>query len=656
MASDQVIEEIKQRLDLVEYIGRAVDLKRAGRNYKACCPFHVEKTPSFIVFPHTQTWHCFGSCGEGGDLFSFLQKREGLAFGEALQQLAREAGVELEAQSERQQEARRSRDRLLALCDAGARQFQTWLRELDAAEGCRSYLVQRGISEEMIGRFGIGYAPDRWDALLGVLTERGYRPEDLAAVGLARLRDDGGFYDAFRGRLMLPIRDERGRVVGFGGRALGAEQTPKYINSPQTPLFDKGRLLYGLDLARERVRVAERAILVEGYLDVIAAHQHGYGETVATLGTALTSGQIALLARYTPNLVLALDGDAAGQRAAERALEAVLDHQTEARRRRRQAMQRGRSGRGVIEGDLRVVPLPEGKDPDDLIRQDQPEWERRLEQAQPVVDFLISVRLQGTDLSDPVQKARIAAEILPFVKGIESALVQGHYLQRLARLLRTDEDALRQEMAALPAPNRRARPDEGPPPLEPPAGYDDPLEPEEQDDPQRAPAVAPSGPPLEGYLLFLFLERPELMGWAQEAGLTSDMWSLTSHRQIYEALRERPPVSPAHLEEFAASLDRPVAARLAAIVEEHGALPAIDEETWEREGRDLLDQFVIAFLQRQIAHISSLLHDLAESPGAEQDELRTTQERMDDLERARRARQRAISARRERAVESTLTD
>ncbi len=662
MASDRVIEEIKQRLDLVEYIGRTVELKRAGRTYKACCPFHLEKTPSFVVFPHTNTWHCFGSCGVGGDLFSFVQKREGLSFGETLALLARDAGVEIAEESDTQRAVRAERDKLYALCEAAALQFQAWLRDLPAAQGCRDYVARRAIAPETIQRFGLGYAPDSWDALLAVLTERGYTAQDMALVGLVRERDNGGFYDALRDRLIFPIRDVRGRVIGFGGRALHAEQMPKYINSPQTPLFDKGRTLYGLDLAKDSIRNAERAVLVEGYMDVIAAHQANFTNVVASLGTALTGEQLRLLNRYSPNLVLALDADDAGQKAAERGLEAVLNLQREARQARWERARQGRERASDVEGDIRVLVMPAGYDPDDLIRESPAQWERLIGEAQPVMDYLIGKRLGGVEITDPVQKARVAAELLPFIAEIDSTLVRDHYLQRLARLLRTDERTLAQEMVALqgqrraaprPAPPRDSAPDGPPPP--PPLddyGYEMGEEGYGEDDflpsppDEAAPLVAAEEPrTLEAYLLYLFVEQPPFLAQAQALGIRPDMWEQTEHRQLYQSLCDSPPESAAHLEEFVEELEPPVARHLRRIVHFYATHPPIMREEWEEESFTRLQDFLIRFDERQARQLHYLLDDLQRTLEADPQELRDLLQQKARFDQSKLRRQRLLHER-----------
>jgi DNA primase len=618
MAGDRVVEEIKQRLDLVEYIGRTVDLKRAGRTYKACCPFHAEKTPSFIVFPHTGTWRCFGACGEGGDIFSYVQKREGLTFSEALRQLAQEAGVALEEESEAQREARAERERLLAVCQAAMEQFQSWLRELPDGQHCREYVASRGITKEMIQRFNLGYAPESWDALVTTLTGRGYNIADLLLLGLARERDNGGFYDVLRDRLVFPIRDVRGQVVGFGGRALHADQVPKYINSPQSPLFDKSRTLYGLDLAKDAIRAQERAVIAEGYMDVIAAHQMGFTNVVASLGTALTAEQVRLLRRYSPHVTLALDADAAGQKAAERGLETALNFQKQVRNARWERARHGRGTASDVEGDVRILRLPEGLDPDDLLRNSPERWEALVDGALPVMDFLIQQRLKGLSLDDAVQKAQVASELLPLIAESDSSVVRDHYLQRVARLLHVDERILAQELAKHLGQRKRApqslppQPhafDEPPPPdYDGWESYERPEQPLEILESEQSGGLQPAS--LEGYLLYLFMEHPRLLELATAYEVRPDMWDRTEQRQLYDALLRIRPAGAAQLEEFLEELDAPVAGEAKRILGYFSAQPAVPHEETENEAQVKVIQFLIRHHERQARHLHFMLDDM----------------------------------------------
>ena len=475
-----VTDEIKSRIDIVELIGSSVQLKKAGRNYKGICPFHSEKTPSFVVFPDSQNWRCFGACGEGGDIFNFVMKREGWDFPEALRVLAETAGVELEPLTERQAGDHEQRDRLRGLLANAAHFFHQQLLEAPEAEFCREYVAGRGLSAETAEQFGIGYAPNRWDALSKWLIELGYTEKDLVDGGLVIVRDEGGSYDRFRNRLVIPIRDARGQVVGFGARGLDKEAIPKYLNSPQSELFDKSSLLFGLDLARRTIRETEQAVIVEGYMDALQAHQAGFTDVVAQMGTALTEEQLKLLSRFATRLVLALDPDTAGQMATDRGRE-VIERVSKAAA--EQATQDGRwdfdsaerdsravrtiefDARGMIHHesrlgfDIRVLVLPEGQDPDDLIRDHPDEWVRLVENAYPIVEYVIQTTVAGQNIDDPKVKSKVAEHITPIINDIANPVERSHYMQRLARLLKVDERALFPEVAAPAASkgSRRAR-------------------------------------------------------------------------------------------------------------------------------------------------------------------------------------------------------
>lgn len=444
-----VIDEVKQRIDIVELVGQYVSLQRAGRNFKALCPFHSEKTPSFIVFPEQQSWHCFGACASGGDVFTFVMKRENLEFSEALRLLAERAGVALSGPSDEQEDARRQR--LREANEAAARYFHQALLSSSAGQVARDYLASRGLDEPTIEGFELGYAPSSWEALKEHLTGRGFSEEELLTAGLL-VEGERGPYDRFRGRLMFPIRDGQGRVVGFGARALD-DGLPKYLNTPQTPIFDKGALLYALDRAKEHIRRQELAVIVEGYMDVIAAHQHGLGNVVASMGTSLTERQVNLLKRYTRNLALALDADVAGSEATLRGVQVAAD-----------ALDKMEvpvpDWRGIIRhqealaADIKVIPLPSGKDPDQVIRSDPHFWQQLVAQATPVLDHLFGAVTSKLDMSQPRQRSQAVSELLPLVAAVPDQVVRAHYLQRLARLAQVDEETLRLQLRRRP-PSRR---------------------------------------------------------------------------------------------------------------------------------------------------------------------------------------------------------
>ena len=428
------VAEIKSKLDPVEYIGRSVRLTKSGRNFKGLCPFHSEKTPSFYVFPDRGTWRCFGSCGEGGDVFTFVQKRENGDFRDALRVLARDAGVELTAGSAEQ----RSRlDRLASLVSTSVDYYQQQLQRPEAALA-REYLeLKRGILAPALAAFHIGWAPDTWRGLRDFLTSRGYDDREMIAAGMLVQPESGAQpYDRFRGRIIIPITDERGVFIGMGGRGLHGEE-PKYLNSPQSDLFDKGRTLYGLQLAGKEIRETGVAVVVEGYMDVIGPWQAGFRNVVASMGTSLTERHAALLRRFTKKVVLAMDPDAAGLAAAERAGGLLLSLESP------EAMARSaRSADAVTEGsdlDLRVAPLPPGKDPDDITREDPEIWRNAIDNARPFTEFLIS-RTLGSKKPDSASEARrVVDRLRPILNTVKSPVERGTYIQRIARFLDVSE-------------------------------------------------------------------------------------------------------------------------------------------------------------------------------------------------------------------------
>ena len=388
--SSQILDEIRSRVDMIELVGQSVNLKRAGENWKGLCPFHTEKTPSFTVNPKRGIFHCFG-CGVGGDAFGFLMRQDRLGFPEAVRTLAQRAGVELPTQRTPETDGKlEGLRRVMAL----AAQFYTdalWAKEGAKAQ---AYIESRGVDLEVARRFGLGYAPDGWNALLSHMAKEGVTDAELVSAGLVLPRQNSpGFYDRFRGRLLFPIRDLQARVVAFGGRAMGAEE-PKYLNSPETPLYVKGQMLYALDVAREGMRQKNRAVVVEGYLDCLMAHQHGFTETVAALGTAFTSAQLGLLRRYADEVVSVFDADAAGQKATSR-LEEML---TDVMDLRNLGWSVSRTGSFEKAGyfPIKVAVLPEGHDPDSFLRAEGAQaLQSRLDAARSILDFVLEGARRG---------------------------------------------------------------------------------------------------------------------------------------------------------------------------------------------------------------------------------------------------------------------
>ncbi|HEX7103478.1 MAG TPA: DNA primase [Nitrolancea sp.] len=454
MAND-VVEQIRERIDIVELIGQQVNLRKAGRNFTGLCPFHQEKTPSFVVFPENQSFHCFG-CGAGGDAFGFVMQHEHVDFRQALEQLAARTGVELRpaAPPPPPEEVERH-ERLARANSVAANWFAHVLWNTEAGEPGRQLLERRGVDRTTAERFKLGYAPESWDALQNVMIKRDFSPRDLVSAGLAIEREGGdGSYDRFRARLIFPIQDKEGHVIGFGGRALG-DAMPKYLNTPQTPLFDKGANLYALHLAQDAIRREREVIVVEGYMDAIAAHQFGFENVVASMGTALTSAQVRLVRRSVDRILLALDSDTAGQMATLRGLDVLRDGLTEADRPVADTAGLVRFER-TLKTDIRIVKLPSGKDPDELIRKDVDAWRSAVAAPVPLIDYYIDTVIGSTPPVDPREKSELTRRIAPVLREISDRIVQSHYVGEVARRLQIDERLVLSTNATTP--NRHPRP------------------------------------------------------------------------------------------------------------------------------------------------------------------------------------------------------
>jgi DNA primase len=441
-ATMSTIDEIKSRLDIIDLVSESVQLRRSGKNYTGFCPFHSNtRTPAFVVWPETGTWRCFGECNEGGDIFKYVMKKDGLDFPGALRVLAERAGVELQPYTPEQQDQVEENERLRNLLEESVTFYRHHLRNTTGGENALAYLHHRGLTDETIEAFGLGYAPDSWDAAAVHFTSKGYTGQELLDVGLASERDSGGVYDRFRNRVVLPIRDEVGRMTGFGARTLDPEGLPKYLNSPQTDLFDKGKTLFGLDRARREIRAKDQVVIVEGYMGVLAPHQHGFTNVVATMGTALTEHHLRMIKRFTRRIILAMDSDAAGMKATLRGLEVArqtLDREGEIQFDARGLLRQ----EARLQADIRVTTLPLGMDPDDVINRDPDEWERLIENARPVVIHVMETLAADQDLDDPKVKTGIASQVMPLIEDLPSPIERDTYRQRLARLLRVDERSL----------------------------------------------------------------------------------------------------------------------------------------------------------------------------------------------------------------------
>jgi DNA primase len=432
-----VAAEVKSRLNIVDVVGETVSLRKAGATFKGLCPFHGEKTPSFVVTPSRDSWHCFG-CGLGGDVFSFVMQRDGVPFPEALKQLAAKAGVELDERS-RRDDVRKAR--LREVMEAAIAFYHAVLTKSKSGQPALDYLRGRGFTDKTIETFQLGWAPGGWDTMGRQLHERRQiRPEELAEVGLATARQNGrGFYDRFRARVIFPIRDQNGAPTGLGGRILdtatddGDGYNPKYLNSPATPLFDKSRTLYLIDKAKGPIRRTDKqAVIVEGYTDALMAHQAGFDNVVASLGTALTPGQVALLTRYATRIALAYDVDPAGEKAGTfgvQALEGLIG-------------QLAGSETGVELDEVRVVRLPDGKDPDEVVRETPDRWREEVRTAEPIVDYLIDFQARQFDLKTPGGKARFVDAVMPTIRSVPNPVMRDAYLGRVRQASGVEERVL----------------------------------------------------------------------------------------------------------------------------------------------------------------------------------------------------------------------
>lgn len=452
------IDEIKAKINIEDLVADSVQLRKTGKNLTGFCPFHSNtRTPAFVVFPETGTWRCFGQCNEGGDIFGFVMKKEGWDFSEALRHLAERAGVELRPTTPEEMASAEEHDNLRAMLEEAVTFYRHNLLNTEAGKVAHDYLREkRELNDETIEAFGLGYAPNSWEAMITHFKSKGYDEQELITSGLATERESGGIHDRFRHRVMFPIRDVRGRMAGFGARILNPDDVPKFLNSPQTDIFDKGRLLYGFDRARKAIRTEDQVIIVEGYLDVIALHQAGYQNVVSPMGTALTETQLRLVKRYSRRIVLALDPDAAGDQATLRGLQVArkaLDRETDPVFDARGLL--GHEAR--LKADIRVTTLPEGMDPDDVVNRDPGEWERILSEAKPIVVHVMETLAKGRDLEDAKVKSDISAQVIPLIEDIPDPVERETYRQGLARLLKVDERALMGTAGARRRSRRRSK-------------------------------------------------------------------------------------------------------------------------------------------------------------------------------------------------------
>ena len=425
-------DRVKQQADIVRVVGEYVRLKKNGQNFTGLCPFHSEKTPSFAVHPVKQIYHCFG-CGVGGDVFKFVMEMDKCDFMEAVSTVADKCGIAIPRARESSPEARREQQQRTALVEAHREAAAFFARQLESTpegKAARGYLADRGLDAEAIARFGLGYAPSGGDALLRQLKAK-YPEKLIELAGLASRDPSGRIHDRFRRRIIFPISNESGKVVAFGGRALG-DDLPKYLNSPETPIYFKSSVLYHLDRAKEAIRAADAAILVEGYMDAIAVARAGNGNVVASCGTSLTEAQVKLLSRFTRRVIVNYDPDTAGQAATERSLSILLEHNC----------------------DARVLALPGGKDPDTFIRTEGAgAYRKLLESAPAYLDYLIS-RARHPGIANAEEKLRAMNFLMPYVQRIPNALLRSEWASRIAQQLRVDEPVLREALRRAAAERR----------------------------------------------------------------------------------------------------------------------------------------------------------------------------------------------------------
>ena len=417
------IEEIKNRLDIVDLMGGYLKLQKAGVNYRAVCPFHSEKKPSLFISPARQIWKCFG-CGAGGNIFDFIMKIDGVEFGDALRVLAQKAGVELKS-FKKDPKAETERKRLCEICELSACFFERQL-ESKAGLAVKEYLFGRGANKESIKKWRIGYAPDSWSGLKDFLVERGYSVKEIEKAGLAIMSQNGSFYDRFRARIIFPVFDLNSQAVGFGGRVFGVQgdEVAKYMNTPNTSLYDKSRILYGLDKAKLAIRKMDFCILVEGYMDAIMVSQSDFQNVVAVSGTALTPYQLGILKRYSDNLYTAFDMDIAGDSATKRGMDLAQ----------------------AQEFNIKAIVMPAGKDPADIVAQSPEEWKSLVGKASSILEFYFATTFSKINPETVEGKVEASKILLPVIGRIPNKIARSYWVQRLAEKLKIKEEDIEEEL------------------------------------------------------------------------------------------------------------------------------------------------------------------------------------------------------------------
>jgi DNA primase len=567
-----VIDDVKQRTDIVEVIGQFTKLTKAGKTFRGLCPFHTEKTPSFFVYPDQQSWHCFGACNTGGDALSFIMKKQGVEFPEALRYLAERAGVTIPDYHEREGE-KNEKERLFQINRTAAEYYHQQLKT-PAAKPAYDYLVGRGLTDETMVKFQLGYAPNDWEVLKKYLMEKGYSEKELLQAGLINKSDTGNkSYDRFRYKIMFPICDIKGNITGFGARVMD-DSLPKYINSPQTPVFDKSGSLYGINNAAEAIRKEDLAIFVEGYLDVIIPHQYGFRNVIASMGTSITERQISMVKRLTTNIALALDADAAGE----------------------EAMLRTAQYENLLNNEVKVILLPEGKDPDEVIKEDASVWQKLVAESIPVVDFTINTATAGLDLSKVKDKTLAEEKLLPVIAGINNDVRRDHYLEKLRLMTGSSYRGMQMALNKIKGSAKTGKAED--------------AKPEK--------AARPSfSSPLEEYLLSLLVQHPELKEMA--AGLPAEYFENSENREIFIAWQKNP-----ELDSLKEQLDISMREHLQLLVEKK--IPATQLERKYADCSLRLKEEYLRHLARKKSQVLALDR---ESGGTDAELLRLTEQEID---------------------------
>ena len=417
---NDAVSEVKKRVDIVDFIGSFIELHKSGRNFKALCPFHQEKTPSFIVSPERQIWHCFGACSEGGDVVRFLMKWENLTFYEALKELADKVNVKLRTVSF-EDKLWKKKNRLLSLNALASDYYNYVLFKSRFGEKARSYLKSRSVNQQIAKKFGLGYSPKSWDSLYKFLIKKNFSPEEMFDAGLVIKGRERGFYDRFRGRIIFPIKDSRENIIGFSGRFTDdTQKEAKYINTPETIIYHKRESLYGINLAKEAIRKDNNVYIVEGEFDAMSMYQNNYKNVVAIKGSALTREQLMFLKRFTNRITLTLDADSSGEEAIKRALDDAEN----------------------LDFEVKIITFDYAKDPDEAVRTDVDKFKQALKKSVSIYDFIINYAQKKFPDTDAFSKKRIGDVVIPFIEKIKNPIVQSYYVKKLASVLDVSESSI----------------------------------------------------------------------------------------------------------------------------------------------------------------------------------------------------------------------